>query len=189
MLANARRDAIAMASHELGDDAWSVGCRAFSFGRHRLKRAAMSGEYPWLEILDETAHFVFLIGGNRQGVPVRFYRGPADEPTERTLRRQEIEAQQLTLALGEEAAEGRVFRLAVETGDNGQVDRVVFLAFRGEDRVECFWPIPLGAPMVPGTGPAEQLRLISDDDLQSHRPGASGSARAVAQPRRQPPRR
>src|SRR3954466_13144495 len=155
MLANARRDAIAMASHELGDDAWSVGCRAFSFGRHRLKRAAMSGEYPWLEILDETAHFVFLIGGNGQGVPVRFYRGPADEPTERTLRRQEIEAQQLTLALGEEAAEDLVFRLAVETGDTGRVDRVVFLALRGEEQVECFWPIPLGAPMVPGAGLAE----------------------------------
>jgi hypothetical protein len=78
MLANARRDALAMASYELGDDAWSVGCRAFAFGRHRLGRAASSGDYPWLEVLDDSAHFVFVIGGNGGGVPVRFYRGAAD---------------------------------------------------------------------------------------------------------------
>jgi hypothetical protein len=162
MLANARRDALAMASYELGDDPWSVGCRAFAFGRHRLKRAAASGEYPWLEVLDDSAHFVFVIGSNSHGVPVRFYRGAADDPTDRTLRRQEMEAEQLSLALGEEAAEGLVFRFAVETGEGGRVERVVFLALRGEDRVECFWPVPLDMPpQVPGA--TEQLRLIADD--------------------------
>ena len=106
MLAHARRDALAMASYELGDDPWSVGCRAFAFGRHRLERAARSGDYPWLEVLDDSAHFVFVIGSNGQGVPVRFYRGAADEPTERTLRRQEMEVQQLSLALGEASRRG-----------------------------------------------------------------------------------
>jgi hypothetical protein len=183
MLANARRDALAMASYELGDDPWSVGCRAFAFGRSRLKRAAESGEYPWLEVLDESAHFVFLIGSNGNGVPVRFYRGAADEPTERTLRRQEQEAEQLCLALGEEAAEGLVFRFAVETGEGGRVERVVFLALRGEDRVECFWPVPLELPVAAGAG--EQLRLIADD-------GYTGPARSgppslpAALPRRRP---
>jgi hypothetical protein len=163
MLANARRDALAMASYELGDDPWSVGCRAFAFGRHRLKRAAASGDYPWLEVLDDSAHFVFVIGSNGDGVPVRFYRGLADEPTERTLRRQEVEVQQLSLALGEAAAEGLAFRLAVETGEAGRVERVVFLALRGEDRVECFWPVPLELPVEVAAGVAVQLRLIADD--------------------------
>lgn len=162
MLANARRDALAMASYELGDDPWSVGCRAFAFGRHRLRRAAESGEYPWLEVLDDSAHFVFVIGGNGHGVPVRFYRGAADDPTDRTLKRQETEAEQLSLALGEAAAEGLVFRFAVETGEGGRVDRVVFLALRGEERVECFWPVPLEMPPV-SAALAEQLRLIADD--------------------------
>src|SRR3954449_659804 len=76
LLAHARRDALAMASYALGDDPWSVGCRAFAFARHRLERGAASGEYPWLEVLDSSAHFVFVIGGNGGGVPVRFYRGP-----------------------------------------------------------------------------------------------------------------
>jgi hypothetical protein len=163
MLANARRDALAMASYELGDDPWSVGCRAFAFGRHRLERAAQSGDYPWLEVLDDSAHFVFVIGANGNGVPVRFYRGAADEPTERTLRRQEMQVQQLSLALGERAAESLVFRLAVETGEAGRVERVVFLALRGEDRVECFWPVPLELPVEVAAGVAVQLRLIADD--------------------------
>ena len=187
MLANARRDALAMASYELGDDPWSVGCRAFAFGRHRLKRAAQSGEYPWLEVLDDSAHFVFVIGSNGQGVPVRFYRGAADDPTERTLRRQEMEVQQLSLAFGEAAAEDLAFRLAVETGEGGRVERVVFLALRGEDRVECFWPVPLEMPAVAG-GVAEQLRLIADDGYAGPAPHVPGGPPppSPSLPRRKP---
>ena len=185
MLANARRDALAMASYELGDDPWSVGCRAFAFGRHRLRRAAESGDYPWLEVLDDSAHFVFVIGGNGQGVPVRFYRGAADDPTDRTLRRQETESEQLSLALGEEAAEGLVFRFAVETGEGGRVERVVFLALRGEERVECFWPVPLELP-APAAGVAEQLRLIADDGYAGPAPHVPGAPPVPALPRRKP---
>lgn len=140
LLVSARRDALALAREELGDDNWSVGCRAFSFGKHRLQRVADSREHPWLRVLDGSHHFVFLI----EDVPVRFYRGAADDAPERTLKRQEVEAQQLGLALGVEAAEGLVFRLAVETGARGAAERVVFLALRGEEGVaECFWPVPL----------------------------------------------
>jgi hypothetical protein len=165
LLAHARRDALAMASYELGDDPWSVGCRAFAFGRHRLERAARSGDYPWLEVLDDSAHFVFVIGTHGNGVPVRFYRGAADEPTERTLRRQEMEVQQLSLALGEAAAEDLAFRLAIETGEGGRVERVVFLALRGEDRVECFWPVPLEPLVEVAAGAAVQLRLMADESF------------------------
>ena len=41
LLANARRDAVAMARYEMGDDSWSVGCRAYAFGKQRLRRAAV----------------------------------------------------------------------------------------------------------------------------------------------------
>jgi hypothetical protein len=39
-------------------------------------------------VLDATHHLVFLI----DGVPVRFFRGDAEEPPKRTLRQQESEA-------------------------------------------------------------------------------------------------
>ncbi len=159
LLANARRDAVALAAYEMGDDSWSVGCRAYAFGKQRLKRVADSREHSWLRVMDDSHHFVFLI----DQVPVRFFRGFAEEPTVRTLRRQEAEAQQLGLALGTDAAEGLVFRLAIETGVTGGVERIVFLALRGEEgRAECVWPIPLDVPAEKGK-PGVQLRLIEDD--------------------------
>ena len=162
LLANARRDAVAMAAFEMGDDSWSVGCRAYAFGKQRLKRAASARVHPWLRVMDDSHHFVFLI----EQVPVRFYRGFAEEPTMRTLRRQEAEAQQLGLALGVDEADGLVFRLAIETGVTGNVERVVFLALRGEEgHAECAWPVPLDVLVEQGK-PGIQLRLIEDDGYQ-----------------------
>ncbi len=142
LLRRGREDAVRLADPFAGDDPWSIGCRAYSFSRHQVAAAARSGRHPWLKVLDKTHHFVFLI----EGVPVRFFRGDAEDPTKRTLRQQESEAEQLALALGGAEAEGLMFRLAVETGEGGEVSRVVFLALRGEEgRAECFWPIPLPA--------------------------------------------
>ena len=174
LLARGRADALAHADPWMGDDAWSIGCRAYAFSKHQLARAAESGRYPWLGILDETHHFVFLV----DGVPVRFFRGDADDPSKRTLRQQESETEQLALALGGNDAEGLMFRLAVETGDAGEVRRVVFLALRGEEgQVECFWPVPLGdAPGLAGEG----SRRNSGGALQLP---LSAGARPPARPR------
>ncbi|MBE7212676.1 MAG: hypothetical protein INR65_16805 [Gluconacetobacter diazotrophicus] len=162
MLANARRDAVRMASPEMGDDSWSIGCRAYSFGRRRLQRAAERGSYNWLTVLDGSHHFVFLI----EEVPVRFFRGAADGPTPRTLRRHASEADQLGLALGPQQAEGLVFRFALEAEAASGVERVVFLALRGEEgEAECFWPVPLDDavdPRPPSFSP-RQLLLLGDD--------------------------
>jgi hypothetical protein len=111
-------------------------------------------------VLDDSHHFVFLI----DQVPIRFYRGQADEPTTRTLKRQEAESAQLSLLLGQEAAAGLAFRFALETAANGAIERVVFLALRGEDRTECFWPVPLDVVSTASpAGQAHQLRLLPDD--------------------------
>ena len=139
LLVKGRSEALARAEPDVGDDAWSIGCRAYSFSRYQVRRASESGRYPWLKVLDETQHFVFLI----QGVPIRFYRGPADDPSARTLVQHENEAAQISLAFGEaEEGESLMFRLALETGNDASVRRVVFLAFQGEEAVGC-WPIPL----------------------------------------------
>ena len=56
-----------------------------------------------------------------------------------------------------------MFRLAIETGVTGGVERIVFLALRGEQgNAECVWPIPLEMPVEHGK-PGVQLRLIEDD--------------------------
>ena len=179
LLANARRDAVAMAAYEMGDDSWSVGCRAYAFGKQRLRRAASSRVHAWLSVMDDSHHFVFLI----EKVPVRFYRGFAEEPTVRTLRRQDSEAQQLSLALGIDEADGLVFRFAIETGVTGNVERVVFLALRGEEGYpECAWQVPLDMP-AQHDKPGVQLRLIEDGGYQG--PGRShSSGLPAAQPAR-----
>jgi hypothetical protein len=129
-------------------------------------------------VLDETHRFVFLV----DGVPVRFFHGDAEEPTRRTLRRQETEAEQLTLALGDAgAAEGLKFRFAVETGDDGAVTRVVFLALRGEEgHVECSWPVPLAVDDELAPGPSARAAARRDDapTLQLPLPAAPSSSAA-----------
>jgi hypothetical protein len=180
LLANARPDAVALAAYEIGDDNWSVGCRAYSFGKQRLKRVAGSGAHAWLRVMDDSHHFVFLI----DQVPVRFYRGLADDPTARTLRRQELEAQQLGLALGDDLADGLIFRLAVEANATGGVERVVFLALRGEEgHAECAWPIPLELPAVQGPE-SIQLRLIADHGYEGPARSDSTSGTVVPLQRR-----
>ncbi len=145
LLVRGREHALELADYAAGDDPWSVGCRAYSFSRYQVKAAAEAGRYPWLKVLDATHHFVFLI----EGVPVRFYRGDAQEPNKRTLRLQEDEAAQMALAFGGDTeTDGLKFRLAIETKERGGIERVVFLALRGEEgRAECFWPVPLPAPV------------------------------------------
>ena len=147
LLVRGRAEAFRLADPWAGDDAWSIGCRAYSFSRNQLRQAASTGRYNWLGVLDETHHFVFLV----EGVPVRFFRGDAAEPSKRALRQQENEAQQLALALGSgDTGGGLMFRLALETDDAGAVHRVVFLALRGEEgQVECFWPVPLEEELTP----------------------------------------
>ena len=38
LLAHARRDAVRLAIYDMDDDSWSVRCRAYAFGRQRLRR-------------------------------------------------------------------------------------------------------------------------------------------------------
>ncbi|MGI4795374.1 MAG: hypothetical protein ACRYG8_15130, partial [Janthinobacterium lividum] len=81
------------------------------------------------------------------------------------------EAQQLDLALGEDLAQGLVFRLALEAGAAEGVDRVVFLALRGEEgHVECFWPVPLDEEpeqVHPTSARPGQLQFLSEDGVPS----------------------
>src|SRR6185437_5763601 len=85
--------------------------------------------------------FTFRVGA----VPIRFYRGAADEPHQRTLHQAYPELRQLALTFGDgRDLRGMAFRLAVETDIDGEITQIIFLALRGE-AVECYWPIPLGA--------------------------------------------
>jgi hypothetical protein len=148
LIADGRQVAVELFDEEAGDNGWTLGCRAFQFGRARILRAVDSREYPWLDVIDRTLQLIFKIGE----VPVRIYKGDADEPTDRTLRQSLDELRQLDL-LFDERDEGRnlAYRFAVETDVDGSVLAVKFVGLRGETAV-LNWDVPLdGDSLAAGT--------------------------------------
>jgi len=146
LIADGRQMAVELFDEEAGDNGWTLGCRAFQFGRARIIRAADSGEYPWLDIIDRTLQLIFKIGD----VPVRIYRGEADEPTDRTLRQSLNELKQLNL-LFDEQDEGRAlaYRFAIETDIDSSVLAVKFVGLCGKAAV-LNWDVPLDLAASPG---------------------------------------
>lgn len=135
-----------------GDDAWSLGCLAHVRTRCILKQAAQSGQWPWLQILEEGLHFVFAI----DGVPIRFFRGEGedDRPADRRfLRRSDPEVQaaeeQALLFPDVFVNPSLPWRMVVEVDDEGSVFRIVMVQLDANARVRNPWTIPLDDVVVP----------------------------------------
>ena len=139
LIAAARNTALELFDERAGDDGWTLGCRAFQFARAQILRAADNDEYDWLDILDRSRRLVFKIGG----VPVRIFRGEADEPTDRTLRQSYDELRQLSFIFEmEDDGRSLAYRFAVETDIDGTLLAIKFVGLRGEFAV-LNWDIPL----------------------------------------------
>lgn len=138
LLRRGRHDAVERHDETIGDDNWVLGCRAYSCGRFRVLQAHQDGEHPWLSILNPNLQFIFAIGL----VPVRFYRGDADEPTAKTCRVAYPELNQLAIAFEEEANDEILFRFAIETDFDGSVDAIKFIGLR-HSQVVLSWEVPL----------------------------------------------
>lgn len=147
LIADARHAAVELYDEEAGDDGWTLGCRASQFGRKRILRAAENAEFPWLGLVDRSRRLIFTIGE----VPVRIYRGDADEPTDRTLRQSYSELRQLGFSFDKED-EGRdlAYRYAIETDVDGSVLAINFVGLRGETAV-LNWEVPLASLSGVGT--------------------------------------
>lgn len=139
LIAEGRQLAVELFDEEAGDNGWTLGCRAFQFGRARILRAVDEATYPWLGVIDRTLQLIFTIGE----VPIRIYRGEAEEPTDRTQRQSLNELRQLGFSF-DERDEGRelAFRFAVETDVEGYVLAIKFVGLRGETAL-LNWDVPL----------------------------------------------
>lgn len=157
LIVDGRQTAVELFDEEAGDNGWTLGCRAFQFGRARILRAIDAGEHSWLRAIDRSLQLTFTIGE----VPVRIYRGEADEPTDRTLRQSNNELRQLGFSF-DECDEGRelAYRFAIDTDVDGSVLAVKFVGLRGATAV-LNWDIPIdwaagdGAVGSPATEPVE----------------------------------
>lgn len=146
---------------ERGDIPWNLGCTVYARTFHRIGQASQSREHgSWLSVVDQRGlHFVFGIGG----VPLRFYRSDEDNAAPpRALRRfyPELEAQQEAFAFDSEPEAERFMRLAVETGVDGEVSRVVFVQVDGTGAVFNPWSIPLDAEGTSLTLPTRREGVV-----------------------------
>lgn len=140
LIVEGRHLAVDLYDADIGDDGWTLGCRASQFGRFRLLAAVDSEIYPWLGVIDRSRRLIFTVGE----VPVRIYRGEADEPTDRTLHQSLNELKQLGFSFDERDEGGDLaYRFAVETDVDGSALAVNFVGLRGETAV-LNWDVPLG---------------------------------------------
>lgn len=148
LIADGRHTAVELFDEGAGDNGWTLGCRAFQFSRVRILRAAQSGDYPWLNVIDPTFQLIFKIGA----VPVRFYGGDAEGPTDRTVRQSLNELNQLSLVFAERDDERMLaYRFAVESDSDGSVLSVRFVGLRDKAAL-LNWNVPLdGAQPALGT--------------------------------------
>lgn len=143
LIVQGRNDALDRLDPVVGCNNWTVGCEAYGFGCYRISEAVALQRFPWLDIVDPTAQFIFTIGS----IPVRFYRGAPDEPNSRTLRQSFSELRQLSLGFEEVIDSSEfAFRIAIETDFDGVVSGAFFVVLSG-DQVVFTWEIPLDAPM------------------------------------------
>jgi hypothetical protein len=138
-----RNDALDRHNEAIGDNGWTLGCSAFQFACFRLLELMDGGEHPWLVPVDRSLQFIFKIGQ----ITVRFYRGEADDPHVRTLRRTFPEFSQLGLAFPDDEGRDLLYRFAVETDFDGTISAIKFVGLRGESPVFC-WQIPYRSEVV-----------------------------------------
>lgn len=134
------RNAVFEQFDERGDDAWAIGCRAFSWVRKAIMREAISGENSWLSVMDPSKQFIFRIGE----IPVRFLRGDPDVPHSRTLSTISRESVQIAMVFpGESRALQLIWRFIAETDFTGDLEAVWFVGMTSEGIPECKWLVPI----------------------------------------------
>lgn len=172
LIAQARSDALIRHNEAIGDDGWTLGCSAFQFARFQITKVARTAGYEWLTIMDPSKQFIFNIGD----VPVRFYKGEADEPSDRTLRQTFSELKQLTFIFGHEEGAGLAYRFAVETDFDGAVASIKFVGLRGDSPV-FVWDVPYTeAVTLPPASPATEGVDLPKPEVRV--PGADLSAKS-----------
>jgi hypothetical protein len=144
LLAKGRDDAVDRHEPTVGDNGWTLGCKAYAYGKYQIIQAdAEQGEDDhWLGIIDAGALFTFRIGS----IPVRFYQGSPDEPHHRTLRQCYEELRQLSLALNDQPDYANLaYRFAIEPSPDGTAEHIVFIGTTGKS-IGCFYDVPLTKP-------------------------------------------
>lgn len=124
LMRDVRDGAARLHDAEAGDTNWSFGCRVYSRTLVQMRRAAFTT--PWLTVLPEThdLRFTFTIGA----VPLKFYKGDADEVPQKLLRPSFAELEQMDLVFESDGVDcTNLLRIAVESDLFGKTSRVTLV--------------------------------------------------------------
>src|SRR5688572_18433743 len=126
LICKTRREVAALHAPKDGDDAWSLGCRAYARICYAIRQATAA--YSWLRVVGHDGkrlQFVFTI----EGIPIRFYRGDPDDPPSRYLgvSRAEDTARQLAFTMDGIPSPNRLLRIAVDTLSSGEASRLALV--------------------------------------------------------------
>jgi hypothetical protein len=148
-----RRDALEVHQPERGDNAWTFGCICYARTVTALGLLEASKKHDWLRVETQGLACTILI----EGEPLKFYKGDAQHPSDRSLRRgleQAIMQGKLAFLEDEHAAEteGWFWLMAIETHEDGTVSRVAVLQTNRSGEIRDTWFIPtegvaVAAPM------------------------------------------
>jgi hypothetical protein len=158
ILKDTRRRTILQHQPSAGDGNWSLGCRIYERSCEMLTRAGQR-LWPWLRVVQEPLQFIFTVGD----VPMRFFHGDAECPAAHHLYPVESEWRQLNMAFGD-ARVDLVWRIAVESNETGETERVLAIGATLGGSVECSFVIPalddsiaLWDPLTTEVGPGVAL--------------------------------
>jgi hypothetical protein len=133
----------AVTSHEpsKGDDRWTLGCVAYK--RVCFNISSIEPLHEWLRILpEEQNRFTFSIGS----VPVKFYKGYAEDPPSRSLAVSyaELCSIQSCFDFGVVPDTEHILRLAVEIDMTGEVQKIILVEL-DEGNVANIYTIPVSS--------------------------------------------
>ena len=165
------------------DTPWCLGCRAYSWLCGALGDMSMREDRQWLRTKASGLEFTLYIGG----IPLKFYRGKAEEPKSNSLIsgvREMLAVQRLDFLEQEiiQESEGWCWLLAIDTDVDGRVLEVVILQANKRGEIRHPWSIPLDGRVVaiapvsdvrregvdqapaPIGLPGDEIRVASDTD-------------------------
>lgn len=136
---------------EDGDGVWSLGCRIYERTINTIHNKSKT--INWLGTIRNGLYFVILI----DGVPIRYYKGDVDNPTQRSLNRKypELEAQQFVFKFYEPKW---FWRLVVETDEDGGTLRIVIVQFTESGDFQNLWEVPIHEPVRVAKSPSLKYR-------------------------------
>lgn len=141
LIRNQRKDIIGKSEIDRGDNAWSIGCRAYACTCYAITNAASKDDRfaAWLNVLeDQGLYFTFTLGD----IPIKFYRGDPENPPGRVsyYRSAEFLARQRAFPFTKNK-DNFLFRLIIETDSSFEVSEITLIQIDTDGNTINSWSI------------------------------------------------